>query len=214
MADSEASHRENSDIYENYCVRPDIIIMQQQQQQQQQQQPITSQPSNEEGDLINRPITASSSAAANVGSDVTTSDGDGDDDDDGGEKAGREWRRRRRTGEAEGVYSLEGERGKREWTSGLFQSMTRRPPNRKLVNHVLLAVKDCCCVPCMMCAMAGRLGDPPYLPFLPCTGPALRLKVRILGAITGSIGRDCVVTSCCWPCAVCQMYRELEHIGI
>ena len=35
----------------------------------------------------------------------------------------------------------------------------------------------------MTCDVAKSLGDPGWLPYVPCTGAALRFKVRILGGI-------------------------------
>ncbi|PVD29324.1 hypothetical protein C0Q70_11921 [Pomacea canaliculata] len=104
--------------------------------------------------------------------------------------------------------------GKRDWSTDLFLSVTGNPQEKSFFVNAKQAFHDCGCVWCMMCHVARRLGDAEYLPFLPCTGPAVRFKVRIVGGITGSLLNDCLVTSCCWPCAVCQMHRELEIIGI
>ena len=50
-----------------------------------------------------------------------------------------------------------------------------------------LGFVDTCTLSCKMCSIARRLGDPQYLPFVPCTGVAVRFKVRILGGIAVSI---------------------------
>ncbi|KAL8575522.1 hypothetical protein ACOMHN_059587 [Nucella lapillus] len=184
---------EDNTIYDNYRVTPDIII----------QQPITSQPSSKpEG-----PISASD---FKDGNDVNNSK-DGNDVSCNG---GADWRRRRDENWADRACSVDGEQTKREWSSDLFYSVTGKPHHRPFMDNAKQAVRDCCCLPPMLCSVARRLGEPPFLPFLPGTSTALRFKVRILGSISGSIGHDCLVTSCCWSCAVCQMYRELDDIGL
>lgn len=106
------------------------------------------------------------------------------------------------------------EQTNREWASDLYFSINGKPHIRSCKDKALRASKDCGSLTCMMCNIAARLGDPQYLPFVPCTGPAIRFKVRILGGISGTICNDCLVTTFCWPCAVCQMHREMDDIGL
>ena len=30
----------------------------------------------------------------------------------------------------------------------------------------------------------------------------------------GNVSYDCVAASCCWPCVMCQMKRELDYVGL
>ncbi|GFO38350.1 placenta-specific gene 8 protein-like [Plakobranchus ocellatus] len=104
--------------------------------------------------------------------------------------------------------------GNRDWVRDLFEPLkdVRKSKNKCSTLSKLLC--QCIRVPCMTCDVAKTLGDPAWLPYVPCTGAALRFKVRILGGIQGTIADDCIVTSCCCPCAVCQMYTEIEDIGL
>ncbi|CAL1547088.1 unnamed protein product [Lymnaea stagnalis] len=104
--------------------------------------------------------------------------------------------------------------GSRDWGRDLFDSF--KDVHRAPRWWPALSTFCCTCfrVPCMMCDIAHSLGDKVYLHFIPGTGAAIRFKVRILGGIQGSISDDCLVTSCCCPCAVCQMYSEMEAIGL
>ncbi|KAK7108484.1 uncharacterized protein [Littorina saxatilis] len=166
------------------CQTPDVIIG----------QPITAQPSNKP--LSEEPITLKV------------------ENDDSDEEKKKARRGRGRVDTTDKIYSVDGEQTNRDWATRLFFSITGSPHKRQVKENFKQTCRDCGCVPCMMCSIAKRLGDPGYLPFVPCTGPAVRFKVRILGGISGTIGNDCLVTSCCWPCAVCQMHREMDDIGI
>ncbi|KAL5015491.1 hypothetical protein ScPMuIL_009761 [Solemya velum] len=72
----------------------------------------------------------------------------------------------------------------------------------------------------MMCwcyhkyTLAARLGETPFMSLIPCATFALRVKVRTLFGIKGSILKDFSTALCCEPCAVCQMTRELDEIGL
>ncbi|XP_064599262.1 placenta-specific gene 8 protein-like [Liolophura sinensis] len=69
--------------------------------------------------------------------------------------------------------------------------------------------------PCMKCHMANRIGE---FPGVGCLVPggllAMRVKIRTLLGIKGSICQDCAVVTFCEPCAVCQMSRELDKMGL
>ncbi|KAL3861027.1 hypothetical protein ACJMK2_007118 [Sinanodonta woodiana] len=75
----------------------------------------------------------------------------------------------------------------------------------------------CCsfwCWPYFRYNLAMRLGETPFMPLIPCGAFALRVKVRTLFGIKGSILEDFATTLCCEPCTICQMTRELDHIGL
>ncbi|XP_070191239.1 placenta-specific gene 8 protein-like [Littorina saxatilis] len=72
-----------------------------------------------------------------------------------------------------------------------------------------------CCFPCMMCRLATRLNECCCMPF--CVAGAIlpmRTKVRTMGGIQGSICNDCLASVCCLPCAVCQLSREMDNMGL
>ncbi|KAH3728975.1 hypothetical protein DPMN_054938 [Dreissena polymorpha] len=65
------------------------------------------------------------------------------------------------------------------------------------------------------CALSIRVGDGFCMPFcVPDALLALRVRVRGLGDVKGTICNDCLVISFCGPCAVCQMQRELYAMGL
>ncbi|KAJ8320987.1 hypothetical protein KUTeg_002574 [Tegillarca granosa] len=73
--------------------------------------------------------------------------------------------------------------------------------------------RNCCC----NYMLATRLGETPFMAMIPCATFALRIKVRTLFGIKvvkGSLVGDFWTTLCCEPCAVCQMTRELDDIGL
>ncbi|XP_033741382.1 placenta-specific gene 8 protein-like [Pecten maximus] len=71
------------------------------------------------------------------------------------------------------------------------------------------------CLPCMECRNATRLGECCLLPYC-CAGSniAMRARLRTLGGIRGSILGDICALSCCYMCAVCQMSREMDNMGM
>ncbi|KAK7480200.1 hypothetical protein BaRGS_00028585 [Batillaria attramentaria] len=96
--------------------------------------------------------------------------------------------------------------GHRDWSTGLCGCFT-----------------DCgsclctyCCLPCMMCRLASRLNECPLMPYCVPGGGliAMRTKVRTMGGIQGSICNDCMATTCCGPCVVCQLSREMDNMGL
>ncbi|XP_025098755.1 placenta-specific gene 8 protein-like [Pomacea canaliculata] len=73
----------------------------------------------------------------------------------------------------------------------------------------------CWCMPCMLCKLATRMNECFLLPCLvPCALVPMRTKLRAVGDIKGSICQDFMAVSCCYPCAVCQMSRELDQMGV
>ncbi|XP_071147913.1 placenta-specific gene 8 protein-like [Mytilus edulis] len=71
-----------------------------------------------------------------------------------------------------------------------------------------------CCWPYFKYMIATRLGETPFMALIPCAAFALRIKVRTLFGIKGSLVSDFWTTCCCEPCAVCQMTKELDSIGM
>ncbi|XP_076466234.1 placenta-specific gene 8 protein-like [Babylonia areolata] len=71
------------------------------------------------------------------------------------------------------------------------------------------------CSPCMMCRLANRMKE---CAFICCAIPggftAMRVKLRTMGGIQGSICQDCLITHFCCICAACQMSRELDAMGL
>ncbi|XP_067658124.1 cornifelin homolog isoform X1 [Haliotis asinina] len=92
----------------------------------------------------------------------------------------------------------------REWTSGLCECSKGR--------------RNCCMMSCCWLyhryIIATRVGETPFMSLIPCAAFALRVKVRTLFSIKGSILRDFWAALCCEPCVVCQMTRELDDVGL
>ncbi|XP_066463253.1 cornifelin homolog B-like [Eleutherodactylus coqui] len=83
-------------------------------------------------------------------------------------------------------------------------------------------VTDCCAdtriclcgafAPCILaCNLAKDFGECCCLPCLPGTMVALRTGMRERYGIEGSICNDWLCISCCGPCTLCQMSREMQR---
>ncbi|KAH9490446.1 Placenta-specific protein 8 protein [Bulinus truncatus] len=71
------------------------------------------------------------------------------------------------------------------------------------------------CPAIMMCRLANRMDECAFLMYcLPGGAMALRTKLRTMGGIRGSICGDCIMTTCCLCCTMCQMSRELDKMGL
>ncbi|RUS76718.1 hypothetical protein EGW08_015521 [Elysia chlorotica] len=92
----------------------------------------------------------------------------------------------------------------RAWSSGMCECSEG---NRSLAGQVL-------CWPFYRYTLATRLGETPFMPLIPCAAFALRIKVRTMFGIKGSLIGDFMASLCCEPCVVCQMTREMDHIGL
>lgn len=95
--------------------------------------------------------------------------------------------------------------GHRNWTTGLFDCFTD--------------IKSCIlgyfCLPCTVCNVATRTGECCCMPFfVPGGTVVMRTRIRTLGGIQGSACNDFCALACCGPCAVCQMQRELDNMGV
>ncbi|CAC5425994.1 unnamed protein product [Mytilus coruscus] len=105
----------------------------------------------------------------------------------------------------EGTLLVSTVQGHRKWTTGLFDCFT----------DCKTCVISYFCLPCMVCNLAVKLGDCACMPYVvPGSTVAMRTRLRTLGGIQGSICNDCLVMGFCEPCAICQMSRELNNMGI
>ncbi|XP_052218075.1 cornifelin-like [Dreissena polymorpha] len=95
--------------------------------------------------------------------------------------------------------------GHRDWDSGLLACFT----------DLKSLLCTWFCTPIAIADISSRLGDSAVISlFLPNSLLALRVRLRTLGGIQGSIGKDWWALGCCCQCAVCQMLRELDAMGL
>ncbi|XP_052807730.1 placenta-specific gene 8 protein-like [Mya arenaria] len=95
--------------------------------------------------------------------------------------------------------------GHRDWNSGICACFADSKP----------LTMTYCCLACVVCDISNRMGECLFVPwFVPLGLIALRARIRTLGGIRGSICGDSIVLSCCPLCAICQMQRELEAMGL
>lgn len=95
--------------------------------------------------------------------------------------------------------------GTREWSSGLCSCFDD--------------VGVCLCVLCCTCCVEKDIAEAlRECACVTCYVPGgtinLRTKTRTIGGIRGSICNDCMVIACCYQCALCQMKRELNIMGL
>jgi len=94
--------------------------------------------------------------------------------------------------------------GNRDWSSGLCD--------------ICDDCKICACVFfcgfCYACYLSQRLGENCCVPLVAGVVP-LRLKVRMMLGIRGSICNDCCCLhwTCTAPCTLCQLAREMKAAG-
>ncbi|EDO42647.1 predicted protein [Nematostella vectensis] len=93
----------------------------------------------------------------------------------------------------------------RDWSSGLFECT-------KDIGGCLVTFL-CPCV--TLCQISQRMGE--GLAYGCCCADiaafTLRAKLRTEQNIQGSLCNDAIHVSCCMHCALCQMSRELDHVG-
>lgn len=73
-----------------------------------------------------------------------------------------------------------------------------------------------CCGSHLLCGISTRMGEGYCLPCLCATEmvlAGLRIKLRTQENIQGSIFDDYLCSSCCTSLVLCQLARELNHIG-
>lgn len=92
----------------------------------------------------------------------------------------------------------------RDWKTTMFSCETGKSNKCSL----------CCCWCYHKYMAAMRLGETPFMGLIPCAAFALRVKVRTLFGIKGSIVEDFFTTLFCEPCAICQISRELDNVGL
>jgi len=95
--------------------------------------------------------------------------------------------------------------GNRDWSTGFCDICA----DKKICLLVFF------CHHCYACYMSKRLGENVCLPLFHCNLVPMRLKIRMLLGIRGSICEDCCflhwhVTA---PCTLCQMAREMKAAG-
>ncbi|XP_060598622.1 cornifelin homolog [Ruditapes philippinarum] len=95
--------------------------------------------------------------------------------------------------------------GHRDWSSGLFGCMD---DGKKCIMALV-------CTECVLADIAHRTGESVCVPFcIPGGLVAIRARLRALGGIQGSICNDYMALYCCYFCTLCQMHRELDHMGL
>jgi len=81
----------------------------------------------------------------------------------------------------------------------------------------LMDITGCFCgmflLPCLACRVANRMGECALVPFFG-GAVAMRTKLRTMGGIKGTIHSDCIVSYCCYACAMCQMEREINAMKL
>lgn len=96
------------------------------------------------------------------------------------------------------------QQGMRNWNSGLcgcFEDLY-----------------SCClglfCPCCLLCDVSSRMGEGCMFPTC-CPGAlvGLRVKLRTQENIQGSLCNDFCEVQCCPLCVLCQLSRELNHVG-
>ncbi|CAG5119027.1 unnamed protein product [Candidula unifasciata] len=93
---------------------------------------------------------------------------------------------------------------------------------RSWTSHICSCFNDCTscilgtmCLPILLCRVSNRLNECALITCCAAGGfMALRTKLRTMGGIKGSICSDCFMTTCCGPCAACQMSREMDSMGL
>ncbi|KAK7480897.1 hypothetical protein BaRGS_00027898, partial [Batillaria attramentaria] len=104
-------------------------------------------------------------------------------------------------------------------TTVVMNQEAARPKGPRPWSSGLLACCDDCgicwcvffCGPCAGCRLSSDMGENVCLPCcLPNFMIPLRTKLRTQLNIHGSICDDCVATTCCPNCAMCQLMRELK----
>ncbi|KAH3746342.1 cornifelin-like [Dreissena polymorpha] len=94
-------------------------------------------------------------------------------------------------------------RGHRDWTTGLSDC------NRE---HAFTKLYTCLC-PCLrLWDLLERLGESGAAALIPCAWPLIRVKVRGLGGIQGTMLGDCCACVFCTGCSICQTSREIDQM--
>ncbi|GAB1603797.1 cornifelin homolog [Argonauta hians] len=91
------------------------------------------------------------------------------------------------------------------WSSGLCDCQDDDKHN---------CLSSLCCWPFFKYTLSMRIGESPFVSLIPCAVFALRVKLRTVLSVKGSIVDDFFAALCCEPCVVCQMSRELDNAGL
>ncbi|XP_071170477.1 placenta-specific gene 8 protein-like [Mytilus edulis] len=95
--------------------------------------------------------------------------------------------------------------GHRDWSTGLCDCFS----------DCKTCIIGYCCLPCLTCSVASRIGECCCMHyFVPGGTINMRTRIRTLGGIQGSACNDCLVVNFCCICAICQMSREIDNMGI
>lgn len=93
----------------------------------------------------------------------------------------------------------------RDWSSGMCSCF----------DDMGTCLSGWCCNCCLWSKIAGRLNENPcVLCCVPGAAINLRTKMRTMYGIRGTMCRDCCEIEFCGCCAVCQMERELQTMGM
>mmetsp|Transcript_43567 Transcript_43567/g.69668 ORF Transcript_43567/g.69668 Transcript_43567/m.69668 type:complete len:121 (+) Transcript_43567:143-505(+) len=109
------------------------------------------------------------------------------------------------TGTTNNALMVTGIEGHRNWSTGLLDCF----------DDFSSCLMGFFCLPCTVCTVASRTGECCCMPyFVPGGTVVMRTRIRTIGGIQGSACSDCVALSFCGACAICQMQRELNNMGV
>uniref|UniRef100_A0A670XWR4 PLAC8 like 1 n=1 Tax=Pseudonaja textilis TaxID=8673 RepID=A0A670XWR4_PSETE len=86
------------------------------------------------------------------------------------------------------------------WSTGLFD----------ICSDKTICMCGLLCSPCLECRLASKYGECFCFPLLLGSTLALRAGIRGRHSIHGTLCEDWMAVHCCWPCAICQMAREMR----
>ncbi|KAM3848219.1 PLAC8-like protein 1 [Vipera latastei] len=86
------------------------------------------------------------------------------------------------------------------WSTGLFD----------ICSDKTICLCGLLCSPCLECRLASKYGECFCFPLLLGSTLALRAGIRERYSIHGTLCEDWMAVHCCWPCAICQMAREMR----
>ncbi|KAK2557196.1 Placenta-specific gene 8 protein [Acropora cervicornis] len=97
------------------------------------------------------------------------------------------------------------QQGQRDWNSGLFACF----------DDCYSCLMGFFCSPILLCQVSSRMGE--GCMFATCCQGALiglRIKLRTQQNIQGTLCNDYCLGSCCGPCVLCQLSRELDRCQV
>ncbi|XP_062611148.1 PLAC8-like protein 1 [Saccostrea cucullata] len=97
-----------------------------------------------------------------------------------------------------------GIKGHREWSTGLCECEDK-----------VKCIIGWLCLCCTQCSLSKRTGECPLMAAcIPGGTTLLRTRIRTIGGIKGTVSNDDTIVKWCLPCAVLQMERELDTMGV